>query len=149
MGHFKTTGSPKRKFYKPRRNSRRKLEYKAISNPAPGNKLMIMCLFHQRCCFCCLFNNSPFAHHVDSTQCYDTLVTEPGSIYPLLTKLVLFLSGKKWGIIQTTSTRLIRRTRLIIVFITIHFNKHLSRLFKTLTLSYSGLPYKAVCRGVI
>ena len=46
MGHFKTTGSPKRKFYKPRRNSRRKLEYKAISNPAPGNKLMIMCLFH-------------------------------------------------------------------------------------------------------
>ena len=45
-GTFKLTGSLKRKFYKPRRNSRRQLEYEAVSNPAPDNKLIIMCLFH-------------------------------------------------------------------------------------------------------
>ena len=43
---LQTNWSPKCKFYKPRKNSRRKLEYEAVSNPAPGNKLIIMCLFH-------------------------------------------------------------------------------------------------------
>ena len=36
--------------------------------------------------------NSPFVHPVESTQYFDTLVTEFGSTNPLLTILVSFLS---------------------------------------------------------
>ena len=32
MSHFKLTGSPKRKFYKPKR----KLQYEAVTDPTPG-----------------------------------------------------------------------------------------------------------------
>ena len=78
-----------------------------VSNPAPGNKLIIMSL---EILLLLLSINHPFVHPVDSTQYFDTFVTELGSTYPLLTILVSFLSGKKWGIIQTTSTHLIRRT---------------------------------------
>ena len=42
MGHFKQNASSTRQ----RRNLSRKLEYKAVSNPAPGNKLIIMNLIH-------------------------------------------------------------------------------------------------------
>ena len=52
--------------------------------------------------------NHPFVHLVESTQYFNTFVTEFGSTYPLLTILVSFLSGKKCRIIQTTCTHLVR-----------------------------------------
>ena len=95
--------------------------------------------------------NHPFMHPVDLIHFLETFVADLGSTCPLLAILVSFQSGKKWGIIQTTSTHLVRHTN------DFNFNSYYSLYISinayhayliTYTV-YSSLPYKAVCTGVI